>query len=709
MSFDLLLRKSTHFVLWSPRPVAVPPVLVIGQFQPGNPPTLAARKRLPLTASAGVTGLWEIAANACGLADGSVYHYWFEVRSTNPDRPGGAILCTDPTAWTVDWRLIPPPLAAPFIDDDRQAAAVVLFADGTLQPSDPGGEQLTVVGDPPLNTLPPNNQLVIYEMPTAWSRAAAGSVGIGTGSFQDVRSLIDAAATGKNFSDLAITGAAQTYLVDLGINALELLPPADSFFKREWGYDTAHYFAPDSELGQPEGYSWPTANRDLSDLVQACHRKGIRFFVDMVMAFSRSEPYQHIAFDQFCIENAQSNMSDPDAPTSRSTPANPQARDAFGSTLFRYTRPLTGSFYDPESGVDQPALVPARQHMYAQLARWMTDFRVDGLRLDSVENVANWDFIQGFKDRARALWSARWAAQRLPAGGDDRFLVVGEELSVPLALLQQRRLDGLWNDHFRVLVRAAVFGVNAAGEGEPTFEWTVRKAIDCRILGFTDGTQAVNYITSHDVEGTARERLFTSFTKYAGFSEGDAIRRIKLAFVCLLTAVGVPMILAGEEFADLHTRFDVNGNVSQDGGKQVAPVHFDLLDNASDPMQQALVVMRRNLLAYVSRLVQARTSILALSVNDTAFLHVDFNDGKRVIVWQRGPGSDGSLAIVVANFSDWSTDTSVGPSAEYVVPNWPAGHTWKEITQQRNVPAEWVGREPLFAWEAKVYLSTGQP
>jgi pullulanase len=704
MPFDLISRKSTHFVLWSPTTVANAPVLIVGQFQQGNPPTLAVPKRFPMTPAAGVSGLWEIAATSCGLVDGSVYHYWFVVQSTNPDRPGGPIPCTDPTAWTVDWRLLPPPLAPPFIDEDRQPAAVVLFRDGLLQPSDPGGEQSTLSDDPLADTLPPNNQLVIYELPTAWARTAKGSVGIGTGSFQDVRALIEADATGKNLSDLAVTAAGNTYLTDLGISALELLPPADSFFKREWGYDTAHYLAADSELGQPDGNSWPTANRDLSDLVKACHQQQIRFFVDMVMAFSRNEAYQHVAFDQFCIDDPAHNQGDPDALTSRSTPGNPQIRDGFGSTLFRYTRPLTASFYDPESGVDQPALMPARQHMYTQLTRWMTDFHIDGIRIDSVENVANWDFIQGFKDRARALFAQRWATQGLGAGADSHFLVVGEELSVPLTLLTQNRLDGLWNDHFRVLVRAAVRGVNAAAEGEPTFEWTVRKAIDCRNLGFTDGTQAVNYITSHDVEGPGRERLFTSFTKFAGFAPADAIRRIKLAFTCLLTAVGVPMILAGEEFADLHTRFDVNGNVSQDGGKQVAPVHFELLDNVNDPIQQAVVLLRQDLLAYVSRLVHLRTSSLALSVNDTSFLHVDFNDGKRVVVWQRGPGSDGSLVIVLANFSDFSTDTSIG-SAEYVVPNWPGGRSWREITQQRNVPANFVGREPIFAWEAKVYVS----
>jgi hypothetical protein len=61
---------------------------------------------------------------------------------------------------------------------------------------------------------------------------------------------------------------------------------SDSYLKREWDYDTSHYLAPDAELGFPEGNLSPTANRDLALLVSGCHRKGIRFWVDTVMAFA---------------------------------------------------------------------------------------------------------------------------------------------------------------------------------------------------------------------------------------------------------------------------------------------------------------------------------------------------------------------------------------------------------------------------------------
>ncbi len=335
-------------------------------------------------------------------------------------------------------------------------------------------------------------------------------------------------------------------------------------------------------------------------------------------------------------------------------------------------------------------LSPARQLMKTALERWVRDFHIDGVRMDSIENIANWDFVQEFKDHARDL-----NRQRFPepgaAGADERFIVVGEELSEPHALLEQRRLDGLWHESFKHYLRMALVGRNH--ENESSFEATVRRAIDCRNFGYQDLAQAVIYLTSHDVEGFRNERLFDFLTRNGVV---DLEKRVKLAFACLLTAVGIPMILAGEEFADRHDLFDASGNVTQSGGKQVDPVNFSRL--ADD--------WRTRIKDYVARLIHLRTTYDALSVNDTAFIHVDFDAGKRVLVWRRGRPDSHSQVVVVANFSDFATPDPAAAAAEYVVPGWPAtppGKYWREIPQDRVVETARVGREPLFAWEAKVY------
>lgn len=145
------------------------------------------------------------------------------------------------------------------------------------------------------------------------------------------------------------------------------------------------------------------------------------------------------------------------------------------------------------------------------------------------------------------------------------------------------------------------------------------------------------------------------------------------------------MIFAGDEFCDEQDLPAVHPT------KQVDPVDYT---RARHPW-------RARLFSYVSNLIKFRKESTALSVNDTQFIHLDFHEGRRIMAWVRGNPLKHDPVVVVANFSDCFT-----PGSEYVVNNWPqtpAGMRWKEITQQRVIPAEWVGREPLYAWEAKVY------
>lgn len=664
---DIFMLKRTKFVLWRPQHTDPVPRLVIGNFLPGNPPTLASKKVHDLEEIPGCAGLWGIGAAACGLSDQHVYHYWFEVTDSHPSRDGRRILCTDPTAFTVDWRLLADPLPPPYTGDDRAPASVVKFSSGLLVGCDAAGEEFVPVAVANPSSSAANNRLVIYELPTSWTRTNLhGDPQIGVGTFRDVAALIDPGSGPANFADVAALETGRSHIGALGVNALELLPPADSFVNREWGYATSNYFAPDFDLGLPTHNTSPTPNLDLANLVNLCHQNGIRFLADVVMAFGTRAALENINFHDFHIDP----RAEPDDPDARQSGGQGQ-REAFGGTLWRYSRIVNG--YDPLDG-QLRALVPARQFMKAFLLRWMADFGVDGLRLDSVNNIANWDFVEEFKALGRSEWQ----------GTPDRFLVVGEELSVPKELLKQGRLDGLWNEDFKRMVRHAILGANDTKE--PSFEWTVRKLIDCRLMGFDDCAQAVNYLGSHDVEGYGNERLF-DFLQNNGVAQTE--ERIKLAFACLLTAVGVPMIFAGDEFADEH---DLS---TGHPAKQRDAVNFERVDEP----------WRRRIFDYVARLVHLRTHSDALAVNDTDFIHVDFNDGKRVLVWRRGQPGTANGVVVVANFSDF-VSANLGDGGEYRVTNWPptpVGKRWVEITQEREIPPEWVGREAIAAWEAKVY------
>src|SRR5262249_23697140 len=155
----------------------------------------------------------------------------------------------------------------------------------------------------------------------------------------------------------------------------------------------------------PAGNASPTANTDLTALVLACHKNGIRVFVGVVLAFGKLDCYKSADYPEFHIQDPANHRDDPDALTSGRGDGRREVRQDFGGTRFRYSVPVEDA-YDPVSG-QKGRILPVRQFMKASLVRWMRDFRVDGWRMDSVENVANWDFVQEFKDLARGLWQER--------------------------------------------------------------------------------------------------------------------------------------------------------------------------------------------------------------------------------------------------------------------------------------------------------------
>ncbi|EPE06847.1 alpha amylase catalytic region [Ophiostoma piceae UAMH 11346] len=675
---DILDRRSSHFVFWLPGlEVSAPPKLLLGTFsENGSKNEFQQLVRQPFVAVDGKPGLWLLDPNDLqpGLTDGTVYHYWFQL---------GGLTVTDPIAFTVDYSYLGLENAKAR-SDSVQPPTVVKFRDGKLWACDVDGQESARTPIPTQSSLPSNNHMVIYELPTSWARAStqtdranesgAAAVKVDVGSFADVTALFDVNARGQHYG----SDASHAILQELGINALELLPPADAKPKGDWGYATAHYFAPDYDLG--------TASQ-LAVLSETINKQGVRMFTDVVMAFG------HDSYGDVYGDDTRANVFhlDPNA-----EPENPdsyeagttggQKRDGFGGRPWRYIKTVDG--YDPESGdgdTTTPKTVqPAWAFHRAHLTRWMVDFGVGGLRLDSLNNVGSWDFVKSYRERAWALYNQRY-------GGDadkSKFLIVGEELSMPVDMLTGGCLDALWNEKWQQRARAAVLGESW---GDDDFEWTVRKLVDCRqdqLNGgsFSDGSQAVNYLTSHDIEGYRKNRMY-DFLADSGVTDTLEIeKRAKLAFVLLLTSVGVPMIFAGEEFADQQDQ-------SQDmARKQTDPVNYERKNDGG---------WRQALFTYVALLTKFRTACPALGVDDTNIFHVDASRGGKVLAWSRGGGTDAAEkpVVVVANFSDQDIVD------EYVVPSFPdkdvAG--WREVTHDRDVPAEWIGREPLYAWEAKVY------
>ncbi len=300
---QLLIRKKTKFVLWRPRFTDPQPALFIGKHVPNCKDFENFTTHL-LQPSSQFPDLWEIEASDCGLTDGQVYCYWFKVCNGNepPPRTEQVLYVTDPLAYSID-RNISAPVPSEANGILSQPASLILYKGGELLPTDYTGLSVNLESNAYLANLKPNNSTVIYELPTRWVKKGSdiNYIGktVGVGSFKDCLALLDKSITAPSFPDLDEINEKSAHLLELGANVLELLPPEDSSQVREWGYGTANYFAPDFDLGRPDNEDQSTAVNDLSTLIQKCHRNGIRFYLDAVMAFSFDNPQFYVNFPDF--------------------------------------------------------------------------------------------------------------------------------------------------------------------------------------------------------------------------------------------------------------------------------------------------------------------------------------------------------------------------------------------------------------------------
>jgi malto-oligosyltrehalose trehalohydrolase len=132
------------------------------------------------------------------------------------------------------------------------------------------------------------------------------------------------------------------YLADLGITAIDLMPVADFPGRRNWGYDGVFPFAPDSTYGRPE---------DLKQLVRSAHDHGLMVLLDVV--------YNH-----FGPEGNYLNSYAPQFFTDRH-------KTPWGDAI---------NFDGFESRT-------VRDFFINNALYWLTEYQVDGLRLDAVHAI----------------------------------------------------------------------------------------------------------------------------------------------------------------------------------------------------------------------------------------------------------------------------------------------------------------------------------
>ena len=249
-------------------------------------------------------------------------------------------------------------------------------------------------------------------------------------------------------------------LADLGVDAIELMPINQHGTKHGWGYNPQAYFAPHTQYGSPD---------ELRALVDAAHERGIAVLLDVV--YNHYDGWKEAplhCFDGHCPDSG-AGIYFFEADPYKKTPWGPRPD---------FARKEVSDFFADD------------------VFAWMKEYRVDGLRHDSVSNVRAIDgkgSVPGGTELLRRLNEV--AEQTQPAA-----LLVAEDLKGHAPITRGATSGGLgfdtqWDGNFHWAVTSAVTATN----DDARDLGAVRNAL----LGSYNGDpfERLLYVESHDTAG----------------------------------------------------------------------------------------------------------------------------------------------------------------------------------------------------------------
>jgi malto-oligosyltrehalose trehalohydrolase len=302
------------------------------------------------------------------------------------------------------------------------------------------------------------------------------------------------------------------YLANLGVTALELMPVADFFGARNWGYDGALPYAPDSSYGRPE---------DLKHLIQAAHEKGLMMMLDVVYNhFGPEGNYLRAYAPQFFTDRHCTPWGD-------------------------------GINFDGEHSRT------VRDFFIHNALYWLEEFHFDGLRFDAVHAIKD--------DSTPDILNELVETVRKTFGPEKHIHLVLENDDNAAHYLRRcdNRLlyDAQWNDDIH-----HVCHVLASGESDGYYSDFAERPVERLGKSLTEGfifqgqtstyrngrrrgepsrdlplSDFISFLQNHDQAGN---RAFGE--RILSYAKPDAVRAV---MAILLLAPSPPMLFMGEEFA----------------------------------------------------------------------------------------------------------------------------------------------------------------
>jgi maltooligosyltrehalose trehalohydrolase len=414
------------------------------------------------------------------------------------------------------------------------------------------------------------------------------------------------------------------HLVDLGVSHVEVMPVAAFDGEQGWGYDGAALWAVHEPYGGPDG---------LKRFVDACHGRGLAVLLDVV--------YNHLGPSGNYLGDFGPYFTD-------------AYRTPWGDAL----------------NLDGPGSDEVRRFIIENALAWLTDYHLDGLRLDAVHALHD--------ERAAHI------LEELTAAVDARAAALGR----PLALIAEsdrndprtvtsRDAGGLglgaqWDDDVHHSLHAMLTGERQGYYADFGSLATTAKALT---QGFVhDGSWSSFRGRSHgrplDRERIGGDRLVVFLQDHDQIGNraiGDRLpatlsrSRLAIGAALLLTSPFVPMLFMGEEWAastpwQYFTSFpdDQLGAAVSEGRRAEFSDHGWSAEEIPDPQDPATYERSKLNWAEVERsphremrdwyrtLIALRRAEPDLVDPRLSAVQVDFDEGEQWLVVRRG-----ALRVVV--------------------------------------------------------------